>query len=74
MKIRVLFFGQLRNSFKEQDFEISSQTTVGDVVQDLGLGEKTSSLRFAINEEFAKLSATLKHQDTLALLPPVSGG
>ena len=38
------------------------------------LGPHLSSLRFAVNEEFAPLDAAVKDGDTVAVLPPVSGG
>lgn len=38
------------------------------------LGPHLPSLRFAVNEEFAPIEAPVKDGDTVAVLPPVSGG
>ena len=38
------------------------------------LGDYTRIVSCAVNEEYARLTATLKEGDEVAFLPPVSGG
>ncbi len=38
------------------------------------LRDHRDSMRVAVNETFARLSAQLSEGDTIALIPPVSGG
>jgi molybdopterin converting factor small subunit len=38
------------------------------------LGDYTRSISCAVNEDYARLTATLKDGDEVAFLPPVSGG
>ncbi len=38
------------------------------------LGDYTRSVSCAVNEEYARLTATLEDGDEVAFLPPVSGG
>jgi molybdopterin converting factor subunit 1 len=38
------------------------------------LGDYTRAVSCAVNEEYAKLTATLHDGDEVAFLPPVSGG
>jgi molybdopterin converting factor small subunit len=38
------------------------------------LGPLAPGLRYAVNEEFASPDRELRDRDTLALVPPVSGG
>ena len=81
MEVRVLFFAQLRELFgaSEKILEMSEGETVGQVVELLVEGSKNSgvfwsAIKYAVNEEFSDLSRELKDQDTLVLIPPVSGG
>lgn len=81
MKIKVLFFAQLREAFEtsEKDLEIEEGVTVQEVVQSLFADSKLGHLKgipllYSRNEKFAKGSETLRDHDTLALLPPVAGG
>ena len=82
MRVRVLFFGVLRDSFgaAEQWVELPGPATVGEL---LGrLREKTEapvsalwpSLAVAVNQQYAAAAYLLAPGDEVALLPPVSGG
>jgi len=81
MTITVLFFGPLVDLFStaEKKFSCPAQKTASEVldllVTQTGLSEvRRLPLRFAVNDEFAGATVVLRDGDTLALLPPVSGG
>ena len=80
MKIRVLFFAELREIFGSSRWlDVRENTTIEEVV-DLLAGEsgplysKKSSLVYAINENFETGEKKLSDQDELALMTPMSGG
>ena len=49
-------------------------TTVGDVWRELDLGDEPDGLLYAVNKEYAPKEPALADGDTVALIPPVSGG
>jgi molybdopterin converting factor small subunit len=79
MKIKVKAFGVCKDILggREVAFEFD-----GELVEDLrkALGrkfpdiEKLNSLFIAVNEAYAASDLVLKESDTVALIPPVSGG
>jgi len=81
MKVRVLFFAQLKESFARAERVVQTKEgiTVGELVRTLTentplKATEDLSIKFAVNEEFAEPQQVLKDQDTLALIPPTSGG
>ena len=80
MKIELLYFAQLRDAFGDGDtIVVNAEATVGDVVASIrGRDEwravKDLPLRYAVNEVVVDENTALCDGDTLALLPPVSGG
>lgn len=81
MIIKVLFFAQLKDAFGtgERTMEVQQGVTVGEFVQILFKESEASRLKalpmlYSINEDFVNENQELKNKDTLALLPPVSGG
>ncbi len=81
MKVRVLFFAQLRDAFRKGEcyIEIEKGVTVGKLVHSLFQNEALESLRslpilYAVNEDIAKENRVLQDDDVVALLPPVAGG
>jgi len=81
MRVRVLFFGGLKDlAGKSTDLlELPDGALVRDVLahylaQVPGMRELVASLAVAVNEEYASAETTLKADDEVALLPPVSGG
>lgn len=84
MRIKVLFFAQLREAFGtgERTLEAVEGTTVAEIIhlflKDSGsdplmrLGELP--LLYAVNEELVAKDKRLRDQDTVAILPPVAGG
>ncbi|MBM4361451.1 MAG: molybdopterin converting factor subunit 1 [Deltaproteobacteria bacterium] len=78
--IRVLYFGGVREllGVAEESLE-GAPGTVGELAAALtarhpALGPVLSSLRFAVNEDFAAPSHALAPGDVVAVIPPVSGG
>lgn len=75
MKVKVLFFAQLRDQFgmNETIVELPEGIFVKDMVPYVG-NSLASSLRFAVNENFVEPEHELNDGDTVALMTPVSGG
>jgi len=80
MKIEVLFFGITTDIIGEKSilFEISNGVTVSDFKQKLletyPKLKKHQGFSIAVNMEHATDSTTINNGDTIALIPPVSGG
>lgn len=81
MKIRVLFFAQLRDLFKkdEEIFNIPEGWTISQLTKSLLKKTENPELKnlpllYAVNECYAKDSQILQAQDTVALIPPIAGG
>jgi MoaE-MoaD fusion protein len=81
MRVRVLFFGMLKDIVgrPEDQLDLEAGATVGRVFEHYRgrfprLGQLAGSIVLARNHEFAQLSAGLEDGDEIALLPPVSGG
>jgi len=79
MKLRVMYFARLRDLVGTSDeMVVYSGKTLDGLVRSLfkthpGLSN-AGEIMFAVNEEFAPPSATLKDGDVVALLPPLNGG
>ena len=81
MKVHMLFFAQLKDAFGESERVIETQNgvTIDQLVELLMNDACTSNwkflpLRYAVNGKFEDGKTELRHGDTLALVPPVSGG
>lgn len=81
MRIEILFFGVCKDIVgKEQlQIDLDEGSTIDEAFRRLcetytGLISYQNRLLFAINESFALRTARLSDGDTLALLPPISGG
>ena len=80
MKLKILSFGIARDIVGA--FEFPAELTEGATVTDLKTFltaqfpdfQKLSSLRVAINSEYADDSVVLNPNDEIVLIPPVSGG
>lgn len=74
MKVTVKLFATLRQGrFDIDTLDLPPGTTVGDVIQKLGIPEKEVTLIF-INGRHGEPSSELHHGDTLGMFPPVGGG
>jgi MoaE-MoaD fusion protein len=81
MRVRVLFFGQLREitGVEQEDAELSEGARVQDLFERYGrrfpkLASFRASIAASVNQEYATWRAPLSSGDEVAFLPPVSGG
>jgi molybdopterin synthase catalytic subunit len=81
MRVRVLFFGMLKESAgKASDLiDVPEGSSVRDVLAYFEsriprLRESLPSLAMAVNQQYAGPETVLREDDEVALLPPVSGG
>ncbi len=81
MKVKVLFFGQLRElvGASEESVELPGGACVGDLISHYQKrvprwSEFRPSLAVAVNQEYADAAAPLSGGDEVAFIPPVSGG
>ncbi len=81
MRIRVLFFGALRDLTGQvsDPLTLRSGATVSDVlahyvIQFPRLRQYANALAVSVNQEYAARDAALNDGDEVGLLPPVSGG
>lgn len=79
--IKVLYFAHLsdRTGVREEYVELSDGGTVTELQSMLTsrhtkLLDALSACRVAIDEEFCTVDATLQEGQTVAFIPPVSGG
>ena len=81
MRVRVLYFSQLRELFgmEEQTIDLERGATVGQVISEILSHEEclrfqNLPLRYAVNENFEDPTKILEDEDTLAILMPMAGG
>jgi MoaE-MoaD fusion protein len=81
MRIRVLFFGTLKDAAGRSDetLELPEPASVRDLLAHYqaripAIEGLLPSLAVAVNQQYADQDARLKPEDEVALLPPVSGG
>src|SRR5580658_6573142 len=81
MRVRVLFFGQLKEivGLSQEDAELSEGARVEDLFERYGrrfprLSEFRTSIAASVNQEYSGWRAPLTAGDEVAFLPPVSGG
>jgi len=80
MKVRVLFFGHLKDrSGESEQVDIAPPACVRDVLNLLcdrhpELWQWLGFTRIAVNMEYASPDTPLHEGDEIALLPPMSGG
>jgi len=81
MRVRVLFFGNLKEIAGRSDdqLELPNGATLADVLshyerQFPRLRSFLPSIAVSVNQEYASPAVSLHEQDEIGLLPPVSGG
>lgn len=81
MKIKILFFAQLREAagVSEQMIELEHPVVLGEFIKDF-LDQprfkdyKNLPFRYAMNDEFIDADKIIEDQATIAIIPPVAGG
>ena len=81
MRVRVLFFGMLKEAAGKQSetLELPEGSAVTTLLEHYGarvprLREMLASVAVAVNQQYSGAETKLKAEDEVALLPPVSGG
>lgn len=81
MLVKIRLFARLREIAGAAELQrtVADGATAGAVWDDLamefpGLTDYATAVSCAVNEEHARLTATLQDGDEVAFLPPVSGG
>ena len=80
MKIQILLFAQLREAagYEQKMIEVSEGETAGNAVRQFFKSALDRfcglPVRFAVNESFVDEGTVLQEGDTVAIIPPVSGG
>lgn len=80
MKVTILFFGIAKDlaETSSSEFEIENEITVLQFKKVLKTSypklKNISSYAIAVNEEYADDFLTIRNNDTIAIIPPVSGG
>jgi len=81
MRVRVLFFGQLKEivGAAQEDTDLSDGARVEDLFERYArrfpkLAPLRASIAASVNQEYSQWRAPLSHGDEVAFLPPVSGG
>jgi len=81
LKVNLLYFSSIKDTLgkSREEIELPEGSTISDLVEILEnkypqIFENLGSVMFAINEEYADKENPLKEGDTVALIPPVSGG
>ena len=77
--INILFFGKLKETWNASKTNIQTQASSVDelyaeLLKTASEEPHKASIKVAINEEFADWDSEITDQDTIALLPPASGG
>lgn len=74
---KIMFFAHLKDSVGEESItKDASGKTISELKQVLSekYGLKLDTVMAAVNEEFASDDEVIKDGDTVAFIPPVSGG
>ncbi len=74
MNVTVKLFATLsKERFEVETREYDTETTVGQVLLDLGISEKDAKIIF-VNNRHAEIEQILHDGDILAIFPPIGGG
>ena len=81
MRIKVLYFSSIKDKIgiTSENIKIAENSTVSDLIKLLSekypqIKDSLKNSMFAVNEEYASIEQELKEGDTVAIIPPVSGG
>ncbi|ARI78041.1 molybdopterin converting factor subunit 1 [Halobacillus mangrovi] len=75
---KILFFAELREKMGEDSIELNMSgkkvEEIKEIIQKVYSLSNVEHSMVAVNEEFAKNETEVKDGDTIAFIPPVSGG
>ncbi len=81
MKVKILFFAQLREAagVSEQMVDLAHPIAIGEFVKDFldqprFRAYKDLPFRYAMNDEFVSADKLIGDHATVAMIPPVAGG
>ena len=81
MQCQVLLFAQLAQAIGKDRImiDLSNGSTVNEALNELAqkheiIAQMRKSIAVAINEQYCNANTEIQDGDTLALIPPVSGG
>jgi len=77
MEIDVLTFGQITDIIKETKLKISGAENTDELIKLLENNYpalQSNKYSIAVNKKIIRENTQLQHQDTVAILPPFSGG
>jgi molybdopterin synthase sulfur carrier subunit len=80
MKVKVLYFSQVKDKIGKNEEEIEFEgKTLKDLVDMLvnkypNIEDILKRSMFAVNESYETMDYNLQDNDTIAIIPPVSGG
>jgi molybdopterin synthase sulfur carrier subunit len=75
MTVTVCYFGLLAERRGQTEERVTTAAaTPAALFAELGLGVSISGMRAAVNDEFVPWDHPLNDGDSVALLPPMSGG
>ena len=81
MRIKVLYFSSVKDKvgIPSEEFELTGNSTISDLIKLISekypqIEDSLKNSMFAVNEEYASTDQELKEGDTVAIIPPVSGG
>lgn len=78
-KLEILFFGKLKESWNTNKINIESncndiESLYTELLKQASDIPHKASIKVAINDEFVNWDSSIKDNDTIAFLPPASGG
>ncbi|HIQ30903.1 MAG TPA: molybdopterin converting factor subunit 1 [Aquifex aeolicus] len=77
--VRVMYFSIVREKVGKAEELVEFRGSVGELREKLAqmypqIRDMLTAVRFAVNEEYVKDDFYLRGDETVALIPPVSGG
>ena len=77
--VKLLYFSVIREKLKKHQEELEFNGSIKELREYLKIkypeiSQLLERVKFAVNEEYVEDSYTIKESDTVAVIPPVSGG
>ncbi len=78
-KLEILFFGKLKEVWNTNSITLESnsqniESLYSELLETASEEPNKASIKVAINDEFVEWETTINDGDTIAFLPPASGG